>query len=97
MRVNICGISHKVIEVEDSFDSDMHLGQIDYKKAEIRINKNASSAIKEETICHEVLHGILVHIGRDDLSEDETFVTSLANAIYQGFAVIDLSKIRGEK
>jgi len=97
MIVNICGIAHTVIEVEDNFDLDMHLGQIDYKRAEIRINKKASSAIKEETICHEALHGILVHIGREDLSEDETFVTSLANAIYQGFVVLDLSKIRGEK
>ena len=97
MIVNICGIAHKVIEVEDCFDLDMHLGQIDYKKAEIRINKDASSAIKEETICHEALHGILVHIGREDLSEDETFVTALANAIYQGFVVFDLSKIGGEK
>lgn len=92
MIVNICGIAHKVIEVEDCFDSDMHLGQIDYKKAEIRINKGASPAIKEETLCHEIMHGILVHIGREDLSEDETFVTVLANAIYQGFEVFNLSK-----
>ena len=26
--VNICGIPHKVILCEDSFDSDLHLGQI---------------------------------------------------------------------
>lgn len=90
MIVNICGIAHKVIEVEDYFDSDIHLGQIDYKRAEIRINKNASPDIKKETICHEMLHGILVHIGRDDLSQDESFVTALANAIYQGFVVFDL-------
>ena len=93
MIVNVCGIAHTVIEVEDFFDSDMHLGQIDYKRAEIRINKGASSDIKEETICHEMLHGILVHIGREDLSQDEPFVTALANAIYQGFVVFDLSKL----
>ena len=97
MIVNICGIAHTVIEVEDNFDSDMHLGQIDYKRAEIRINKGASSDIKEETICHEMLHGILVHIGREDLSQDEALVTALANAIYQGFDVFDLSKIGGEE
>ena len=97
MIVNICGIAHTVIEVRDNFDSDMHLGQIDYKKAEIMINKDASSAIKKETVYHEMLHGILVHIGREDLSQDEALVTALANAIYQGFDVFDLSKIGGEK
>ena len=34
------------------------------------------------------MHGILVHIGRADLSEDETFVQSLGNAIFQSFKPI---------
>jgi len=32
-------------------------------------------------------HGILVHIGRQDLANDETFVQTLGNAIFQGFEV----------
>lgn len=28
MIVNICGIPHKVIEIEDNFDLDVHFGQI---------------------------------------------------------------------
>jgi hypothetical protein len=38
-----------------------------------------------ETITHEIIHAILVHIGRSDLSEDETFVQALGNAVYQTF------------
>ena len=45
---------------------------------------------KEETICHEMIHGILVHLGYSQQSQDEIFVQALANAIYQGF------DIRGE-
>lgn len=87
MRVNICGIEHKVIECEDKFNSDCHMGQITYKDAEILINKDMDPAIKEETICHEMIHGILVHIGYQEQSNDEQFVQALANAIYQGFKV----------
>lgn len=42
---------------------------------------------KEETICHEMVHGILVHLGYTEQSQDETFVQALGNAIYQGFEI----------
>ena len=66
MKVNICGIEHTIIECDDKFDVDTHMGMIDYNKAEIRINAASADPIKEATICHEVLHGLLVHIGRTD-------------------------------
>ena len=87
MRINICGIPHEVVECEDTFDVDMHLGQIDYKNAKILLNKDAAREIRYETLCHEIMHGILVHIGREDLSQDETLVTALGNAVYQTFNV----------
>lgn len=87
MRINICGIPHEVVECEDVFDAEMHLGQIDYKQAKILINKDANIEIKSETLCHEIMHGILVHIGREDLSQDETLVTALGNSIRQTFDV----------
>ena len=87
MKVNICGIPHTIIECEDYFDVDIHFGQIDYKACEIIINKNMATEAKEETICHEMIHGILVHLGYSEQSQDETFVQALANAIYQGFDI----------
>ena len=45
------------------------------------------SEVKEETLCHEMVHGILTHMGYDNLSNDERFVQALGNAIYQGFEV----------
>lgn len=87
MKVNICGVPHTVIECEDKFDVDAHFGQIDYKACEIRVNKDLPNESKKETICHEMIHGILVHLGYDDLAHDEQFVQALGNAIYQGFDV----------
>ena len=84
--IEICGIPYKVIECGDKFDTDAkHFGQVDFLKAEIRVNKNMAEAVKVETITHEIMHAILVHIGRSDLSEDETFVQALGNAVYQTF------------
>lgn len=87
MIVNICGIPHKVIEYEDKFDVDSHFGQIDYKTCEIRINKDLSQECKDETLCHEMVHGILIHLGYNGYAQDEQLVQALGNAIYQGFDV----------
>ena len=87
MIVNICGIPHKVIECEDNFNVDTHFGQIDYKACEIRINKDLTEENKKETICHEMVHGILTHLGYNDYSQDEQLVQALGNAIYQGFEI----------
>lgn len=85
-RVDICGIPHTVEYCDDKFDLDLHLGDIRYGEAKIRINRNASASIQNEALCHEIVHGILVHIGRQDLNEEQ-FVQSLANAISQSFIV----------
>ena len=87
MKVNICGIEHNVIECEDTFNTETHMGQINYGKCVIKINKDMPCQLKTATLCHEILHGILVHIGREDLSEDEQLITALGNAINSAFIV----------
>lgn len=91
MIVNVCGLKHTVVEKEDNFDLDCHFGQIDYRKCEIRINADMPEQQKLETVCHEMVHGILVHLGYMDMANDEQFVQALGNAIYQGFEVKDFS------
>lgn len=88
MNVNICGIKHEIVEREDTFDADaVHLGQISFKECKIYINKNMHEDIKRETICHEMIHGILTHLGYQEQSSDERFVQALANGIMQGFTI----------
>ena len=90
MTVNVCGILHNVIECEDIFNTDAHFGQIDYTDCRIKVNKDLAEDFKNEIICHEMLHGILVHLGYNDYSNDEQFVQALANAINQGFTIKNL-------
>lgn len=88
MIVNICGVPHKVIECDDNFnDVNTHFGLINHRTCEIRINKNMPQENKDETLCHEMVHGMLIHIGYDELSQNEKFVQALGNAIYQGFSI----------
>ena len=85
-KVNICGIPHKVVLCSDAFDSDeIHYGQIDYMRALITINEDASEELQMQTLFHEVIHGMLVMIGRSEESRNEEFVQALANALYQTF------------
>ena len=87
MTVNICGMPHKIIECKDNFNVDTHFGMIDYKELVIKVNKDMPEEAKNETICHEMLHGILVHLGYEEFSQNEQFVQALGNAIFQGFNI----------
>lgn len=91
--VNICGIPHKVILVEDNFSSDnLHLGEILYGQCLIKINKALPEPMRYEALSHEIIHGILLHLGYNEQTEDEQFVQSLANAVNQAF----IPKVVGE-
>ena len=70
--------------MKDNFNVDTHFGQIDYTKSEILVNQDISGALKKETICHEMVHGILVHLGYNEQANDEQFVQAMTNAICQG-------------
>lgn len=92
MTVNICGVPHLVVGCRDTFDADCHFGQINYKECVIRINENMPDEMQEATLVHEMLHGILSHLGYNNLANDEVFVCGLANEIYRGFSIREESK-----
>lgn len=85
--MNICGIPYEIIPCEDNFDIDLHFGQIDYRDAKIKINSDATEPMQQQSLCHEIVHGMLVHLGFQDMSNDEQFVQSLGMAISQTFVV----------
>jgi len=88
MKVNICGIKYDVIEKPMNFSaSDFNFGEIHYDNAEIILNESLSCEIKEQTLCHEITHGILHHIGCEDLNGNEQFVQAISQAIFQGFEI----------
>ena len=79
------GIPHTIVFKEDAFIGGTHFGQVEYSKAKITLNADMNEALTEETLTHEVLHAIFVHMGREDLTDDERLVQCLSNAIFQSF------------
>ena len=94
MKVNICGIPHDVEIRDDTFTSNtMHMGEIRYKECKIYLSSGMPKALEKETLVHEMLHGIFVHLGHNDLASDEVLVQSLAQAISQGFEVKEYEEV----
>lgn len=90
-KVNICGIPHEIVE-KDCIESNSGrcVAMITYENCMIEIRKGMNPDYYRQSLIHEVVHGMLVMIGRNDLSEDETFVQSLALAISQTFELKEI-------
>ena len=87
-KVNICGVPFAVRCCDDSFQSDtLHFGEIQYGKAEIRINRDMAEQMKMQTLIHEWVHGAFVMMGRNEQAEDEQLVQCLAAAINNTFTL----------
>ena len=85
-KIMICGIPHKVRMMDDTFNSDgTHFGEIEYAKAEIRINKALPEESMKQTLIHEFIHGALIHLNYLDESANEKLVQGLAVAISLAF------------
>lgn len=85
--IDICGINHKINEVEDLFNWDTHLGQINYSKAEILLNKDLPDDLKNQALIHEILHGIFTLTGYENLSQDETLIKTLSCELNRIFEI----------
>lgn len=64
-------------------DGESVLGLCESNEAIIRIRKNLKKDLKEHTFLHECTHAILESLGYMRLSNDEKFVDSFSNALYQ--------------
>ena len=82
--VNICGIPHKIVykDVIEEDSEGITQGLIIYSKAKILVKKDLPKELEKEVIIHEMVHGMLCHMGQDELCGNEEFVQMMANAIY---------------
>lgn len=93
-RVDICGISHeieRVLVIDESLEG-VTQGKIVYSEAKILVKEGLPVNIMREVIIHEMLHGILNHIGQQELSCDENFIQALANGIYNSGLYLDIKE-----
>ena len=83
MQVEILGVNYEIKEADIIDENPNILGQIVYQKQEIQIKKSLLKDMKNSTIIHEIVHGILFHSGKQELNEKEDLVESLSSSIYQ--------------
>lgn len=84
MTVTICGIPYTVetVPVIDEGAEGIVQGQIVYSKGKILIKQDMPKQIFLEVLTHEMIHGVLNHIGRAELADDESFVQGLTSGIF---------------
>lgn len=81
-KLKILSTEYKVEEVEQIDKYERLLGQISYVEQIIKLDKNISENLKEETLIHEILYGVLEKLGYNDLNNDEQKVHSIASTMY---------------
>ena len=86
--IDVCGVPFELKEVESNGRNDGSMGRCDAKMAEITLNKEMPEGMKEQTLVHEWLHGVLETNGLPEQSGKETLVCVLSAELYRnGFRV----------
>ncbi len=63
--VDICGIPYEIKKVKDNFTADaVHFGESEFTEQVIKVREGLPKEIEQETLMHEALHIMLIHIGR---------------------------------
>ena len=83
-EIAICGLCYTVEFVDQvSLGDQDTIGLILPHDQKIRIARNISAENKAQTLLHEVIHGTLIGLGMNDLSENENLVQGLSQSLHQ--------------
>ena len=77
MKLKIGPFRYKVVRKDNMSD----WGEANHGKTQITINKELHAQQFKETLWHEVLHTLLLQLGKKDLSRDEELVDGLAHSV----------------
>jgi Zn-dependent peptidase ImmA (M78 family) len=85
-QVKISGIDYdiQIAEHKTVNDGDILMGEISYHKATIYINEQQNDQLQVATLLHEIVHGILYHMGHE-MNDNEKFVEGFASGLHQVF------------
>ena len=78
-KIKLSGVEYVIEEVTDLFERRAIFGEFIPYRSKILLDKNLNEDMKFNTLMHEVVHLILNNMNCNVLSENEEFVTNLAN------------------
>lgn len=79
--VKIGGVSYELEEVERLAKEHDVLGQILYDDLKIKLDANLPDDRKEETLIHEITHGVFYEAGYEE--QDEGMINRVGKVLYQ--------------
>jgi hypothetical protein len=87
-KVKISGIEYEIAITENrkaNDAGDILLGEIVYHDATIYINEEQNEQLREATLLHEIVHGILYHMG-SEMNDNEKFIEGFSSGLHQVFS-----------
>ena len=81
-NINILGQVYTIHQVPCVDKECLSKGQINYMTHEILIDEGMPEDLKEQTLLHEVLHGVCDALGMEELNANENAIQSLATALH---------------
>lgn len=94
-KVKIGGLKYSVSEVEDLAHEERSpglLGCIDYHQLTIKVEKDLNPKMQEQTLVHELVHGVFVEAGYEQ--HEEEMVNRIGKVMYQVLKDNDFSFLR---
>jgi hypothetical protein len=84
-NIDICGVSYTIELVEEIDHDTKNMGRIYEDSSRILLKKDMSKDKIEQTLIHEIVHGVLWETGVEDKLEDdqiERYTQSFTSALY---------------
>ncbi|MDG3136717.1 hypothetical protein [Streptococcus suis] len=69
--VKIGGLTYAVTKKSDLQGTNGNWGQIQYKKLEISLDDSLPEQLEDQTLIHEIVHGILAEAGYTNHEQDQ--------------------------
>lgn len=94
MKVYIGSMKYDLVLKETiKYDEQEYRGAIDECSGKLEMATSFPQQIKQQTLWHEVVHGVLIELGRRDLNSDEGFVDAISKQLYTFTEKNDINKL----
>lgn len=88
-NVKIGGLTYAVKKFSDLQGKNGNWGQIEYKTCEIKLDDSLDEHLEDQTLIHEIVHGIFVEAGYVEHQEEQ--VDRISKILYQVLTDNDFS------